>query len=746
ISHFLDTEGHAKEETEVFKTPEVVTDKGSSDEISHEHSLNSSKYYQPPSWACVCPSESCYFLEVIKNGTSLPEATIDLSNIDHCILGRQSGPLLNPQNPTGRVSTLLHPSISRGHAVLQFGNNHDLTPGWYIYDLDSTHGTFVNKHRVPPGRYIRLRVGYVLRFGSSTRLLILNGPESDVESETQETWSELVAKKKAKIARREQKKALNDENDANACNWGMVDDVDEDENALQQRLAESGNCLSHESSYIADPKKALRAYFDREGFDPLPEYEFVEGRFGQQICRIELPLEAGTLFAEVPMTGQKRKEATVACALEACRILDRLGEFETNKALFFISFFPFIGVFNAEGAEAVRRAREKAYWQSNDYYSSDEDTFLDRTGQIEARRRRRMRRMGVEEAEIEPTPDSHSQNTSEEPLDSLSLLATLEELGKKIIEVETQLNAAERALEAAGENATEMDELEAYMDAIKRGAPKRAERQTLKRRLVALRQEETRLLRKVGIRGGGNSTARFSSSASSAAATAVRAVASQQSSTDRYIPWKRLWCRKQICLHCRPSETPHTESNLNAIKRQLPKFNRTSLQKRQTEEESKEEEFVPEVEEDDDNVATQQEGSSAILTPVEKIAKRSTTSPSPPSASAERKAREDAVVSEAVTPSLSKQEVVQVDEESKVTRKLIGPQKLPDSVADEVTEGEQLPPASSVEVSSDLSPSPENGGTEAYDYDMNDPNFALWIPPTDQTGDGMTKLNEKYGY
>lgn len=49
-----------------------------------------------------------------------------------------------------------------------------------------------------------------------------------------------------------------------------------------------------------------------------------------------------------------------------------------------------------EGAEAVRRAREKAYWESNDYYSSDEDTFLDRTGDVEARRRKRMRRFGVE--------------------------------------------------------------------------------------------------------------------------------------------------------------------------------------------------------------------------------------------------------------------------------------------------------------------------------------------------------------
>ena len=45
--------------------------------------------------------------------------------------------------------------------------------GFYIYDLGSTHGTYLNKQKVRPRAYCRLRVGQMMRFGGSTRLFIL---------------------------------------------------------------------------------------------------------------------------------------------------------------------------------------------------------------------------------------------------------------------------------------------------------------------------------------------------------------------------------------------------------------------------------------------------------------------------------------------------------------------------------------------------------------------------------------------
>lgn len=38
-------------------------------------------------------------------------------------------------------------------------------PGWYVYDMGSTHGSKLNKNTLPANQYHRVQVGMMLRFG-----------------------------------------------------------------------------------------------------------------------------------------------------------------------------------------------------------------------------------------------------------------------------------------------------------------------------------------------------------------------------------------------------------------------------------------------------------------------------------------------------------------------------------------------------------------------------------------------------
>lgn len=142
--------------------------------------------YAVPNWSAPPDPETAYSFEVLKGGQIIEEKK-DLQTRGYWTLGKL---------PTNDIE-MAHPTISRFHAVLQYlpepagGEGRTTKSGWYVYDLGSTHGTFVNKTKINPKKYILLRPGYMLKFGASTRYYILKGPPDEEEAGSELTITEM---------------------------------------------------------------------------------------------------------------------------------------------------------------------------------------------------------------------------------------------------------------------------------------------------------------------------------------------------------------------------------------------------------------------------------------------------------------------------------------------------------------------------------------------------------------------------
>ncbi|CAH1413238.1 unnamed protein product [Lactuca virosa] len=174
--------------------------------------------YTIPPWSE--PPCHNFFLEVLKDGSIIDQFDV-----------YEKGAYM-----FGRVDLcdfiLEHPTISRFHAVLQFNKS----GGAFIYDLSSTHGTFINKNQVKQKVYVELHVGDVLRFGHSTRLYIFQGPndlmppEKDLQSVKNLKLRQEKRDMEASLLRAKREAAL-----ADGISWGMDEDaVEENEDDLEE--------------------------------------------------------------------------------------------------------------------------------------------------------------------------------------------------------------------------------------------------------------------------------------------------------------------------------------------------------------------------------------------------------------------------------------------------------------------------------------------------------------------------------
>ena len=170
-----------------------------------------------------------YTLEVLRSGSIIDY--VSLTHRPYTVFGR---------SPDSDV-VLEHPTISRYHSIIQYKAEfeHGQSAGLYIYDCGSTHGTFVNKKRLEPKVYVRIKIGYIIKFGQSTRLYLVQGDSAaelehshdtagdDVTHEQMKAFHAKRTKMLAAVRAKRENAASDASNNDPEMDWGMGPDIDE---------------------------------------------------------------------------------------------------------------------------------------------------------------------------------------------------------------------------------------------------------------------------------------------------------------------------------------------------------------------------------------------------------------------------------------------------------------------------------------------------------------------------------------
>ncbi|KAG0353021.1 Kanadaptin [Podila minutissima] len=385
--------------------------------------------YQKPSWSGY-PNQQFSF-EVIKNGVVVDR--IEAPEKEFMVVGRL--PMCDLE--------MEHPSLSRYHAVVQFKSNGEC----FIYDLNSSHGTKLNKTKIPPGVHVPLKPGDQLRFGESTRIYLFQTDQTLDQEEEERKMVEAMIEKQNRA--RSQSRQDDEEEEDVRFGWDQEDAVDEDDDDDDMQDNGVRRAVDPDAYYHKDPKKALRNYLESKGY--AYEFEVEEegpGHAREYTARIRLPIETamGPVYGEAT-TGKKR-DAEREAALDACIQLDKRGMLGQKAAA-------------SEGSAPSRRK----YDRSN---SDDEDDFYDRAG---AQKKKT--------AKAPPKAETHE-----------SLVEKHKNLVRDMSALEQQIQdydaapSARRALEDA-------NDLDAYMASLaKQGGDSKAKMQQT---LAAMKKEDKRL-------------------------------------------------------------------------------------------------------------------------------------------------------------------------------------------------------------------------------------------------------------
>jgi pSer/pThr/pTyr-binding forkhead associated (FHA) protein len=246
----------------------------------------SSAIHSTMSWICPPHAQHAWSLDEIKLGNIINTYSLNeiiTNNDGHCgvvVFGRIA------DDPSLVDIVTAHESCSRRHARIAFDRNG--TP--WLRDLGSGNGTFVNERRIPPeacgkeesidgkqkgSRGVVLYPGDALRFGASTRIFVLDGPE-EYERDAIGLKRRIKSSTVAAIATHSnvttsitEEKELMLNNDA-GCSWGMADNlstvvIDQEEQSVRvdaASLPSMDSFFSSQKYKISDPLYKLHSQYN----------------------------------------------------------------------------------------------------------------------------------------------------------------------------------------------------------------------------------------------------------------------------------------------------------------------------------------------------------------------------------------------------------------------------------------------------------------------------------------------------
>lgn len=359
--------------------------------------------YTIPPWSE--PPRHQFFLEVLKDG-----AIVDQLNV------HEKGAYM-----FGRVDlcdfVLEHPTVSRFHAVLQFNGEGDA----YVFDIGSTHGTFVNKNQVKKKVYVDLHVGDVIRFGQSSRLYIFQGPsdlmppEADVKVIRDAKMREAMQDREASLRRAREEAYL-----ADGISWGMGEDAVEEE----EDDTEEVTWQTYKGQLTEKQEKTREKVLKRT----------------QKIAHMKKEIDA-IRAKDIAQGGLTQGQQTQIARNEQ-RITQILEELESLEETLNDSIRESLGAHTGK----LYRGRNKGTTEEEEEYSSDDDEYYDRS---------------KKNANVPKTGQSQAVETADTLLDKRDTIRKQIEEKKELLLNEKKKMESDSAAETdAG------DALDAYMSGL----------------------------------------------------------------------------------------------------------------------------------------------------------------------------------------------------------------------------------------------------------------------------------------